>query len=251
MVEVMALGDEEGGDSTRPARPPLECLLPQEQNAPLPEQDASDITVIDLRAPRDHVIDPVQVAEALERTRLVLLNKVAEDEDTRCRMSTTLRELYDVRGDAPDELAHGRRCSHGLTIAGSCQVQWSPSANQGYGGRGQGSRALSCNARGHRAQQAGEDSRLCQVLVPAPGLGPQARQPALHIHLWLDHMKTLPKVSASSKRAAVDQGGPEVVGSGQGTRRASTPSMSRLTSHANSTAPLAGKRPTPRVSVVS
>jgi hypothetical protein len=37
MVEVMALGDEEGGDSPRPARPPLERLLPQEQNAPLPE----------------------------------------------------------------------------------------------------------------------------------------------------------------------------------------------------------------------
>jgi hypothetical protein len=30
MVEVMALGDEEGGDSPRPARPPLERLLPQE-----------------------------------------------------------------------------------------------------------------------------------------------------------------------------------------------------------------------------
>jgi hypothetical protein len=37
MVEVMALGDEEGGDSPRPAHPPLERLLPQEQNAPLPE----------------------------------------------------------------------------------------------------------------------------------------------------------------------------------------------------------------------
>jgi hypothetical protein len=62
MVEVIALGDEEGGDSPRPARPPLERLLPQEQNAPLPEQDASDIAVVDLRAPLDHVIDPVQVA---------------------------------------------------------------------------------------------------------------------------------------------------------------------------------------------
>jgi hypothetical protein len=30
MVKVMALGDEEGGDSPRPARPPLERLLPQE-----------------------------------------------------------------------------------------------------------------------------------------------------------------------------------------------------------------------------
>jgi hypothetical protein len=30
MVEVMALGDKEGGDSPRPMRPPLERLLPQE-----------------------------------------------------------------------------------------------------------------------------------------------------------------------------------------------------------------------------
>jgi hypothetical protein len=37
MVEVMALGDEEGSNSPRPARPPLEHLLPQEQNGPLPE----------------------------------------------------------------------------------------------------------------------------------------------------------------------------------------------------------------------
>jgi hypothetical protein len=37
MVEVMALGDEKGGDSPRPVRPPLECLPLQEQNAPLPE----------------------------------------------------------------------------------------------------------------------------------------------------------------------------------------------------------------------
>jgi hypothetical protein len=82
MVKVMALGDEEGGDSPRPARPPLEHLLPQEQNAPLPEQDASDIAVVDLHAPLDHVIDPVQVAEALEQTHLVLLSKVTEDDDT-------------------------------------------------------------------------------------------------------------------------------------------------------------------------
>jgi hypothetical protein len=37
--------------------------------------------------------------------------------------------------------------------------------------------------------------------------GSQARQPALHVHLWLDHMKTIPKWSASSKQAAADQGG--------------------------------------------
>jgi hypothetical protein len=59
MVEVMALGDEEDGDSPHPAHPPLKRLLPQGQNTPLPEQDASDITVVDLRAPLDHVINPI------------------------------------------------------------------------------------------------------------------------------------------------------------------------------------------------
>jgi hypothetical protein len=74
MVEVMALGEEEGSDSPRPARPSPERLLPQEQDAP-------DVPVVDLRAPLNRVIDPARVAEALERTRLVLLRKVAEDED--------------------------------------------------------------------------------------------------------------------------------------------------------------------------
>jgi hypothetical protein len=54
------------------------------------------------------------------------------------------------------------------------------------------------------------------VPAPMPGLEPQVRQPALHIHLWLDHKKTFPKGLASSKRAATDQGGPGAVGSGQG-----------------------------------
>jgi hypothetical protein len=122
MVEVMALGDKEGGDSPRPARPPLERLLPQEQDAPLPEQDTSDIAIVDLRTPLDHIVDPVQVAEALERTRLVLLSKVAEDEDARCRMSTTLREFYDVHGVAPAGLAHGLRRGHELPATGQSQV---------------------------------------------------------------------------------------------------------------------------------
>jgi hypothetical protein len=81
MVEVMALGEEEGGDSPRPERPSPERLLPQEQDAPLPEQDAPNVSVVDLHAPLNRVIDPARVAEALERTRLVLLRKVAEDED--------------------------------------------------------------------------------------------------------------------------------------------------------------------------
>jgi hypothetical protein len=66
-----------------------------------------DIAVVDLRAPLDHVIDPVQVAEALEQTCLILLSKVAKDEIDRNRASTTLREFYDAHGDAPNELAHG------------------------------------------------------------------------------------------------------------------------------------------------
>jgi hypothetical protein len=52
MVEVMALGDEEGADPPHTARLPLERLLPQ-------EQDTSDIAVVDLRAPLDHLVDPV------------------------------------------------------------------------------------------------------------------------------------------------------------------------------------------------
>jgi hypothetical protein len=55
-----------------------------------------------------------------------------------------------------------------------------------------------------------------QVPVPAPGSESQARPPALHIHLWLDHVEAFPRGSASSKRAASGQGGPGAAGSGQG-----------------------------------
>jgi hypothetical protein len=216
MVEVMALGDEEGGDSPCPARPPLERLLPHERNAPLLEQDASDVSVVDLRAPLNHVINPVQVAEALEQTHLVLLSKVAEDEDAQHLTSTILREFHDAQGGAPVELAHDPRRGHGLSAIGPGQIQRSPLAGQGRGGRRQGGRALSCNTRGRRAQQAGRAGRPCQVPAPAPGLESQVCPPALHIHMWLDHMKPLPKGSASSKRAVSDQGGPGAAGSGQG-----------------------------------
>jgi hypothetical protein len=50
----------------------------------------------------------------------------------------------------------------------------------------------------------------------APGSKSQARPSALHIHLWLDHVKTSSRGSASSKRAASDQGGPGAAGSGHG-----------------------------------
>jgi hypothetical protein len=150
MVEVMALGEEEGSDPPRSARPPLECLPPQEQNATLLEQDTSDITVVDLRTPLDCIIDPARVAEALERTRLVLLSRAAREEAVRRHVSTTLREFYDAHGDAPDELVCGQQRSHGLDAAGPSQVQRSPSTSPGFGGRGQGGRAPSSNTRGRR-----------------------------------------------------------------------------------------------------
>jgi hypothetical protein len=167
MVEVMALGEEEGGDSLRPERPSPERLPPQEQDAPLPEQDAPDVSVVDLHAPLSRVIDPAQVAEALERTRLVLLSKVAEDGANRCRASTTLSEFYDVHGDAPTELA--RDLWRGFATAGPGHIQRSPAVSRGRGGRGQGGRAPSGNAQGRRVQQGGGASRPCQIPVPVPG----------------------------------------------------------------------------------
>jgi hypothetical protein len=134
MVEVMALGEDEGGDLPRPERPSPKRLPPQEQGAPLPEKDAPDVSVVDLRAPLGHVIDPARVAEALEQTRLVLLSKVAEDEANRCRASTTLSEFYDMHGDAPTELAHDLRRSLDTVVPG--QIQRSPSASRGRGRRG-------------------------------------------------------------------------------------------------------------------
>jgi hypothetical protein len=127
MVEVMALGEDEGGDSPHPERPSPECVLPQEQDAPLPEQDAPDISVMDLHAPLSRVIDPARVAEALERTRLNILSKVAEDEANRCRASTTLSEFYDVHGDTLTELARDLRRSFATAVPG--QIQRSPSAS--------------------------------------------------------------------------------------------------------------------------
>jgi hypothetical protein len=112
-------------------------------------------------------------------------------------MSTELREFHDTQGGVLVELSHDPRHGHGLAAMGPGQVQRSPSVSQGRGGRGQGGRAPSCNARGRRAQQASGAGRPRQVPAPTPGLEPQAHQPALHIHLWLDYMKALPKGSAS------------------------------------------------------
>jgi hypothetical protein len=214
VVEVMTLGEDEGGDLSRPEHPSLEHPPPQEQDAPLPERDAPDISVVDLRAPLDRVIDPARVAEALEWARLTLLGKVAEDEANWHRASTTLGEFYDTHGDAPTELARDSCRSFATAVPG--QIQRSPLAGRGRGGHGQGSHAPSGNAQGHRAQQGGRASRPRLIAESAPGSESQARPPALHIHLWLDHVKTSSRGPASSKRAAFDQGGPGAAGSGHG-----------------------------------
>jgi hypothetical protein len=202
MVEVMTLGEDEGGDLPRPEHPSLGRPPPQEQDDPLPERDAPDVSVVDLRVPLDRVIDPAWVTEALEQTHLVLLGKVAEDKANRRHTSTTLSEFYDVHGDAPNELARDLCRSFATVVSG--QIQRSPSASRGHGGRGQGGRAPSGNAQGYRAQQGGRASRPCLIAESAPGSESQAHPLALHIHLWLDHIKT------SSR------GGPGAVGSGHG-----------------------------------
>jgi hypothetical protein len=214
LVKVMALGEDEGSDSLRPERPSPKRLPPQEQDAPLPERDAPDVSVVDLRAPLGRVIDPARVTEALERTRLVLLRKVAEDEANRCRASTTLSKFYDVHGDAPTKLACDLRRSFATDVP--AQIQRSPSASRGRGGHGQGGRAPSGNAQGRCAQQGGGASRPRLITESVPGSESQAHPSALHIHLWLDHVKTSSRGSASSKRATSDQGGPGAAGSGHG-----------------------------------
>jgi hypothetical protein len=167
MVQVMALGEDEDGDSLCPECPSLERPPPQEQDASLLERDAPDISVVDLRAPLDCVIDPARVAEALERMRLILLGKVAEDEANRCRVSTTLSEFYDMHGDAPTELAHDLRRSFATVVPS--QIHRSLSASRGRGGRGRSGRAPSGNAQGRCVQQGGRASRPCQIPMPAPG----------------------------------------------------------------------------------
>jgi hypothetical protein len=249
MVEVMALGEEEDGDSPRPECPSPERLLPQEQDAPLLEQDAPDVSVVDLRAPLSRIIDPARVAEALERTRLVLLSKVAEDEANRCRASTTLSEFYDVHGDAPTKLACDLRCSFATAVLG--QIQRSPSTSRGHGGRGQGGHAPSGNAQGRRAQQGGGASRPRQIPVSVPGGSPRLAHQRCTSTCGLTMSRWSPEdLLAQSERLLTKEarGLPAAV---MGAKRASTPSMLHLISRVNSTPPRAGKQPTPRISAVS
>jgi hypothetical protein len=77
---------------------------------------------MDLHAPLDHIVDPIQVAEALERMRIVLLSKLAEDLDARHRMSSTLCELYNTQGNVLAGEAHGLRRGHGLSATGLSRI---------------------------------------------------------------------------------------------------------------------------------
>jgi hypothetical protein len=112
---------------------------------------------------------------------------VAEDEANRRRASTTLGEFYDVHGDASTELARDLRRSFATTAPG--QIQRSPSAGRGRGGRGHGSRAPSGIAQDRRAQQGGGACRPCAIQESAPRSESQAHPSALHVHLWLDHVQ--------------------------------------------------------------
>jgi hypothetical protein len=101
IVEVQALGDEEGGSMPRTTRPPLERSPPPEQAAPPAEQDILDTAIMDLRAPLDLTIDPSKAAKTLERTRIALLGKAIDIEDTRRHVNSTLREYNTVQGFTP------------------------------------------------------------------------------------------------------------------------------------------------------
>jgi hypothetical protein len=91
----------------------LERLLTQEQVALLPEQDTSDVAVVDLRTPLDHAIDPVQAAKALERTRISLLERAMDINDTRRHVNSTVRGFYAVQGTVLAGEVRGPRRDHG------------------------------------------------------------------------------------------------------------------------------------------
>jgi hypothetical protein len=97
MVEVLALEDGEGSGLPSIARPPLECPPPPEQDAPPLEWDILDTAIMDLRAPLDLTADPIKIAKNLEQTRIALLGKVVNIEDTCQRVNSTPWEYNTVQ----------------------------------------------------------------------------------------------------------------------------------------------------------
>jgi hypothetical protein len=101
IVEVQALGDEEGGSMPRTTCPPLERSPPPKHAAPPAEQDILDTAIMDLRAPLDLTIDPSKATETLERTRIALLGKAIDIEDTRHHVNSMLCEYNTMQGFTP------------------------------------------------------------------------------------------------------------------------------------------------------
>jgi hypothetical protein len=101
MVEVLALEEEGGGGQPCIARPPLERPPLPEQDAPLPERDILDFTIMDLRAPLDLTADSAKIAKNLEQARVALLGKAVDIDDTRRSVKSTLHEYNTVQGYTP------------------------------------------------------------------------------------------------------------------------------------------------------
>jgi hypothetical protein len=57
-----------------------------------------DATIMDLCAPLDLTTDPVKASETLERTRIALLGKAVNIEDTRCCVNSMLHEYNTAQG---------------------------------------------------------------------------------------------------------------------------------------------------------
>jgi hypothetical protein len=100
-VEVLALEDREGDGLPRTACRPFERPPPHEQDAPPPEQGILDAAIMDLRMPLDLTIDPAQPTKTLERTRIALLGKAVDINDTRHRVDSTLRDYNIAQGFTP------------------------------------------------------------------------------------------------------------------------------------------------------
>jgi hypothetical protein len=89
---VLAQEGEEGGGLPCTMRPPLEHPAPQEQTAPLPNQDILDAAIMDLRALLDIATDLDKAAESMERACVVLLGRAEDIQDTRHHVESTVRE---------------------------------------------------------------------------------------------------------------------------------------------------------------
>jgi hypothetical protein len=114
MVEVLALEEGDGSGQLRTSCPPLECPPLPEQDAPPPEWDILDSTIMDLRAPLDLTADPAKIAENLEQVRIALLDKAVDINDTRRCVNSMLHEYnttqgYTPAGDGPSQARQVRQ----------------------------------------------------------------------------------------------------------------------------------------------